>query len=86
MSKVDKPLKLITGLWERFRSSGNASSPTSEKYFKGRIRIDEPITLEAGDEVFVLRNNANRGRDQPAYFLKVKKGTALTEESSNSTE
>ncbi len=75
MSMVETPLKLITGLWERYRTSGNASMPSSEKYFKGRVRIDEPIILQAGDEIFVLKNNANRGRDAPAYFLKVKKAS-----------
>jgi hypothetical protein len=67
---------VITGLWKRRKNNG------SEEYFYGKPKLDAPLTLNPGDEVYVFRTSARNAKNgDPQMYLKVKRaGQNVTEE------
>jgi hypothetical protein len=59
---------VITGLWKRRKNNG------SEEYFYGKPKLDKPLTLNPGDEVYVFRTSARNAKNgDPQMYLKVKR-------------
>ena len=67
---------VITGLWKRRKNNG------SEEYFCGKPKLDAPLTLNPGDEVYVFRTSARNAKNgDPQMYLKVKRADQnVTEE------
>ena len=67
---------VITGLWRRRKNNG------SEEYFYGKPKLDAPLTLNPGDEVYVFRTSARNAKNgDPQMYLKVKRADQnVTEE------
>ena len=67
---------VITGLWKRRKNNG------SEEYFYGKPKLDKPLTLNPGDEIYVFRTSARNAKNgDPQMYLKVKRaGQNVTEE------
>ena len=65
--------EVITGFWKR-RSSNRSNNGSREEYFYGKPKIDESITINPGDELFMFPTTANNpGRGEPQMFLKIKR-------------
>ena len=59
---------VITGLWKRRKNNG------SEEDFYGKPKLDKPLTLNPGDEVYVFRTSARNAKNgDPQMYLKVKR-------------
>ena len=67
---------VITGLWRRRKNNG------SEEYFYGKPKLDKPLTLNPGDEIYVFSTSARNAKNgDPQMYLKVKRaGQNVTEE------
>jgi hypothetical protein len=67
---------VITGLWKRRKNNG------SEEYFYGKPKLDKPLTLNPGDEIYVFSTSARNAKNgDPQMYLKVKRaGQNVTEE------
>ena len=65
--------EVLTGFWKR-RSANRNNGNRQEEYFYGKPKIDEPITINPGDELFMFPTTAtNPGRGEPQMFLKIKR-------------
>ena len=59
---------VITGLWKRRKNNG------SEEYFYGKPKLDKPLTLNPGDEIYVFSTSARNAKNgDPQMYLKVKR-------------
>jgi len=59
---------VITGLWRRRKNNG------SEEYFYGKPKLDAPLTLNPGDEIYVFKTSARNAKGgDPQMYLKVKR-------------
>jgi hypothetical protein len=66
---------VITGLWKRRKNNG------SEEYFYGKPKLDEPFTLNPGDEIYVFRTSARNAKNgDPQMYLKVKRANQTVAE------
>lgn len=66
---------VITGLWKRRKNNG------SEEYFYGKPKLDKPLTLNPGDEVYVFRTSARNAKNgDPQMYLKVKRANQTVAE------
>ena len=67
--------EVITGFWKR-RSASRSSGSNREEYFYGKPKIEEPIVINPGDELYMFSTTAsNAGRGAPQMFLKVKRAS-----------
>lgn len=75
--------EVITGFWKR-RSANRSNSGSREEYFYGKPKIEESITINPGDELYMFSTTANNaGRGAPQMFLKVKRASTETGEETN---
>jgi hypothetical protein len=59
---------VITGLWRRRKNNG------SEEYYYGKPKLDAPLTLNPGDEIYVFSTSARNAKSgDPQMYLKVKR-------------
>ena len=64
----------ITGLWERTSRSMRDARGSPEKHLYGKLRIEEDITLQPGDEIYVFPSRERRRTaGAAAFYLKVKR-------------
>ena len=65
--------EVLTGFWKR-RSANRNNGNRQEEYFYGKPKIEESITINPGDELFMFPTTANNpGRGEPQMFLKIKR-------------
>jgi len=65
--------EVLTGFWKR-RSANRNNGNRQEEYFYGKPKIEESITINPGDELFMFPTTANHpGRGEPQMFLKIKR-------------
>tara|TARA_B110000211_G_scaffold182667_1_gene206875 strand:+ start:208 stop:435 length:228 start_codon:yes stop_codon:yes gene_type:complete len=66
---------VITGLWKRRKNNG------SEEYFYGKPKLDKPLTLNPGDEIYVFSTSARNAKNgDPQMYLKVKRANQTVAE------
>ena len=66
---------VITGLWKRRKNNG------SEEYFYGKPKLDAPLTLNPGDEIYVFNTSARNAKSgDPQMYLKVKRADQNVDE------
>ena len=64
----------VTGLWERTSRTMRDARGSPEKHLYGKIRLEERVVLEPGDEIFVFPSRERtRSKGAAAYYLKVKR-------------
>lgn len=68
--------EVITGFWKRRSANRSNTGGNREEYFYGKPKIEEPITINPGDELYMFSTTANNaGRGAPQMFLKVKRAS-----------
>jgi len=79
--------EVLTGFWKRRSTNRKSNGHGREEYYYGKPKIEEPIVINPGDELFIFQTTANNpGRGEPSMFLKIKRATTETGEQTAEAE